>query len=37
MEEKPIFTAVCNNYFDRLLSDSKDSGNWEVTIEQIEK
>lgn len=37
MEKEPGFSAECNNYFNGLLTDIKSSGDWEVTIERIEK
>lgn len=37
MEKEPMFSLECNNYFDGLLNDIKCSGDWEITMERIEK
>ncbi|WP_033718382.1 phospholipase D family protein [Bacillus cereus] len=37
MEKEPKFAAECNNYFEGVLTDIKSSGDWEITLERIEK
>lgn len=37
MEKEPLFSAECNNYYDGLLRDIKNSGDWEITQAKIEE
>ncbi|OZQ73883.1 phospholipase D-like domain-containing protein [Paenibacillus odorifer] len=37
MEKEKQFSKECNSYFDGLLNDIANTGNWKVSIEQIEK
>ncbi|KAA1186176.1 phospholipase D family protein [Paenibacillus sp. B2(2019)] len=37
MENEAQFSFECNNYFDGLLNDITKSGNWEITLQLIEK
>ncbi|MCO4852449.1 phospholipase D family protein [Bacillus vallismortis] len=37
MEEEREFSVECNNYFDGLLKDIKNHGNWEITQDLIAK
>lgn len=37
MEKEPVFSAECNDYFNGLLNDIKKSGDWQITLTQIEK
>lgn len=37
MEEEREFSVECNNYFDGLLKDIKNHGDWEITQDLIAK
>jgi hypothetical protein len=37
MENEPVFSLECNHYFEGLLNDIQDSGDWEITMERIDK
>ena len=37
MEKEPLFSNECNNYFDGLLNDIKQTGDFEITLKKIEK
>lgn len=37
MEKEKVFAEECNNYFNGLLKEIKESGDWEVKIDKVEE
>ncbi|WP_335545342.1 phospholipase D family protein [Neobacillus drentensis] len=37
MENEPVFSLECNHYFEGLLNEIQNSGDWEITMERIDR